>query len=177
MEMPHTEPEAIKPRPDYPPKTPPPPKRPSSPPPPDALRSDLLRGLPVPRRSGRAGVPVMKNRRGSSWTLDAEPWVPAKAARHVAERLTAWGCKAPALLEDVVSFLVTSIITDGSRRISVHVSEQNHHVLILALSHQAPDVALAEDVLPTLRDLGAVSCGTENSSEGRQVWALLDLAS
>lgn len=177
MDTPHTDPEGIKPRPDYPPKTPPPPKRPPNPPPPDPPRSEaekLLHGLPVPQRGHRPGLPVMKNRRGASWTLETGPWIPKKAARHVAGRLTDWGLRAPDMLEEVVTTLTTAVIADGGRRISIHLSEQDGRVIVLALSHQDSH-ASAGDVLPALRDLGTASCGTETTSEGRQVWALLDL--
>lgn len=174
---PSIEPEGHKPRPDYPPKTPPPPKRPPSPPTPDR-RSEadrLLHGLPVPQRAHRPGLPVMKNRRGTSWTLETGPWIPRKAAGHVADRLTDWGLKTPETLDQVVALLVTTVIADGGRRISVHLSEQDGRIIVLALSHQDPATALTDDVLPALRDLGAASCGTETTSDGRQVWALLDL--
>ncbi|MDH6695636.1 hypothetical protein ACIQKE_12175 [Streptomyces griseoviridis] len=177
MEMPYTEPEAIKPRPDYPPRTPPPPKKPPSPPPPEPPRSELLAGLPVPQRAGRVGHPVMRNRRGASWSLEARPWVAAKAAREVAGRLAAWGFVTPRHLDDVVRLVVETVVEDGGRRVSVHLSEQDDRALILGFSHQAaaPGAPLAETVLPALRDFGTDSCGTEVTSEGRQVWALLAL--
>ncbi|MER5950206.1 hypothetical protein ABT127_29555 [Streptomyces sp. NPDC001904] len=174
-----TEPENIKPRPDYPPKTPPPPKRPPSPPPPDPPRSEaeaLLAGLPVPQRAHRRhGLPVMKNRQGASWTLETGAWIPKKAAGHVTDRLATWGLRAPDTLGDVVQMLVSTVQGDGGRRISVHLSEQDGRALILALSHQAPTTPLADEALVSLRGLGAASCGTETTAEGRQIWALLDL--
>lgn len=179
MDVPNSEPDTAKPRPDYPPKTPPPPKRPPSPPPPDPPRSHhrLLEGLPVPQHSGHAGIPVMKNRRGMAWAMEAQPWTGKKAVRHVAGKLGEWGIKMPASLDEVVSVLVSTVIADGGRRISVHLSEQDHRILILAISHHASPGALDEHVLPTLRDLGATSCGTELTGNGRQLWALLNLAS
>lgn len=178
MDTPHTDPEDIKPRPDYPPKTPPPPKRPPNPPPPDPPRSEaekLLHGLPVPQRGHRPGLPVMKNRRGASWTMEAGPWIPKKATGHVAGRLADWGLPAPKTLEDVVSLLAATVVADGGRRISVHLSEQDGRIIVLALSHQDPAGHPTTDVLAALRDLGAASCGVETTAEGRQVWALLDL--
>ncbi|MFE1949990.1 hypothetical protein ACFW9D_05910 [Streptomyces sp. NPDC059524] len=182
MGTPSSEPEQpdnIKPRPDYPPKTPPPPKRPPSPPPPDPPRSEaelLLEGLPVPQRSAtRAGLPVMRNRRGASWTLETGAWIPKKAAGHITGRLTDWGLTAPGALHDIVTLLVSTVIADGGRRVSVHLSEQDGRIVVLALSHQPPDGDLPGDMLATLRGLGASSCGTETTGEGRQVWALLDV--
>ncbi|MEW2301943.1 hypothetical protein AB0958_18550 [Streptomyces sp. NPDC006655] len=165
--------EAIKPRPDYPPKTPPPPKKPPSPPPPDPPRSDLLAGLPVPQRAlDRSGRPVMRNRRGASWTLEAAPWAAGKAAGHVADQLADWSFAAPDSLADVVRLLVATAVSDGGRRISVHLSEQDGMALILCLGHQHAESS-GDDVLDRLHNLGADSCGTEMTPEGRQVWALL----
>ncbi|MFI0243057.1 hypothetical protein [Streptomyces sp. NPDC016845] len=170
------EPEAIKPRPDYPPKTPPPPKKPPSPPPPDPpTKEQLLAGLPVPQRAGRAGHPVMRNRRGASWSLESATWTPGKAARHTAEQLTGWGFTVPAQLEPVVRLLAATVVADGGRRISLHLSEQNGLALVLCLSHQQTAARETADMLAALRDLGTDSCGTEMTAEGRQVWALLPL--
>ena len=172
MDMPYTGPEAIKPRPDYPPKTPPPPKKPPSPPPPAPTHSDL-HGLPVPQRAGRTGHPVMKNRRGASWTVETAPWAPGKAIRHVTAQLAGWGLIAPRSLDEVVQLLAATVVADRGRRISVHLSEQNGMALILCLSHRRAGTVETADVLTALRDLGADSCGTEMTAEGRQVWALL----
>ncbi|MFJ8827671.1 hypothetical protein ACIREE_38770 [Streptomyces sp. NPDC102467] len=169
------EPEEIKPRPDYPPKTPPPPKKPPSPPPPDPPRSDLLPGLPVPQRAGRAGHPVMKNRRGTSWMLESAAWTPAKAARQVTAQLADWGFTAPGTLEAVVQLLTGSVVADGGRRVSIHLSEQDRMALVLCLSHQQAQAPETPEVLTALRDLGTASCGTEMTAEGRQVWALVPL--
>lgn len=174
METPDTEPEAIKPRPDYPPKTPPPPKKPPSPPPP---QTGLDPRSPVPQRADHTGRPVMKNRPGANWSLEAQPWAPGKAVAAVAGRLTKWGLKPPTTLEGLVRYLVATVVEDGGRHVSLHLAEQDHQALILALSHQPQPPELDAEVLPRLHELGAVSCGTETTPEGRQVWALLDLAS
>ncbi|MER8061147.1 MULTISPECIES: hypothetical protein [unclassified Streptomyces] len=176
MEKQPREPEAdapLRPRPDYPPKTPPPPKKPLSPPLPDRSRSELLEDLPVPQRGGRSGRPVMRNRRGAAWTLEAAPWAPRKAYEHVEAQLTGWGLAAPRRLEEVVRLLAGTVVADGGRRISVHVSEQNGLALVLCLSHRPAAADEATDVLDALRELGTDSCGTEMTDEGRQVWALL----
>ncbi|MFJ9381611.1 hypothetical protein [Streptomyces sp. NPDC101455] len=171
MEPQDTGTEDIRPRPDYPPKTPPPPKKPPSPPPPQTrvdtapARLDAFRG----RR-------VMANRQGATWSLEAQPWVGKKAVANVTERLAKWGLRGPESLDDVVLLLVAAVVGDGGRHISVHLAEQDHQALILALSHQ-PDAADVQDaVLPRLHELGAVSCGTELTPDGRQVWAVLDCA-
>lgn len=172
---PDTGPEAIRPRPDYPPRTPPPPKKPPSPPPPQTWL--IPSGLPVPQCTGRAGRPVMKNRQGAAWSLEAQPWAPGKAFAEVAERLAKWSLPAPACLEQLVRQLVTTVVADGGRHVSLHLAEQSNQILLLALSHQAlASRPLNEDVLTALRELGAASCGTEMTAEGRQVWAVLDLA-
>ncbi|MET8826062.1 hypothetical protein ABZX40_13400 [Streptomyces sp. NPDC004610] len=168
--------DAPKPRPDYPPKTPPPPKRPLSPPRPERGQESAL---PEPQRAARSGRPVMKDRAGANWTLDAQPWAvrsaPGKAVAAVTEQLGKWGLPVPADLDALVRHLITTVLGDGGRRVSLHAAEQDHQVLMLALSHQPNPPALDGEVLPRLRELGAVSCGTEAAVEGRQVWAVLDL--
>lgn len=167
-------PEAIRPRPDYPPKTPPPPKKPPSPPPPQAL-VPLAGGAPV-RLDASRRLRVMANRPGGNWQFEAAPWAPKKAVAAVVERLAEWKLRAPEGLDEVVLFLVASVVPDGGRHVSVHLGEQDGQLLVLALSHR-PDLAeLGEVPLLRLRELGAVSCGTHVSEEGRQVWAVLDLA-
>jgi hypothetical protein len=71
--------------------------------------------------------------------------------------------------------LVTAVLADGGRRVSVHLSEQHGQVLVLALSHQAAVEDEGGELLTAVHDLGAASCGTETTAEGRHVWALLDL--
>lgn len=173
MDTPVEGPEAIKPRPDYPPKTPPPPKKPPSPPPP---QTRLHADVPV-RLNAVRGRRVMANRQGATWSLEAQPWAGTKAAGHVADRLTRWGHPPPAHLDAVVQFLVATVVHDGGRHVSLHLAEQDRQALILALSHQPATEALATPVLTRLQEMGAVSCGTELTVEGRQVWALLNLAS
>ncbi|WP_328674176.1 hypothetical protein [Streptomyces sp. NBC_00328] len=130
------------------------------------------------QRSGRVGRPVMKNRQGASWSLEAQPWAPGKAFTEVTGRLGKWGLKAPDALEALVRHLVTTVVADGGRHISLHLAEQNNQALVLAFSHQPhPSQPWDDDVLTRLRELGAASCGTEMTGEGRQVWAVLDLAS
>lgn len=177
MDEPTTGPEAIKPRPDYPPKTPPPPKKPPSPFPPDPPRSELLTGLPLPQRlDSRHGHPVMRNRQGAAWSLEAQPWAAGKAIREVSGRLSEWGLQPPATLDGLVRQLVAAVVADGGRHVSLHLAEQDHQVLLLAFSHRPQPAALDAGVLPRLSELGAVSCGTEVTGEGRRVWAVLDLA-
>ncbi|MFE9812244.1 hypothetical protein ACFYRN_38410 [Streptomyces sp. NPDC005227] len=172
---PDTGSEAIKPRPDYPPKTPPPPKKPPSPPPPQTLEA-ASSALPKPQESARAGRPVMKNRQGAAWSLEAQPWAPGKAVAEVTERLGKWGLKRPDGLEALVRHLVSTVVADGGRHVSLHLAKQNDQALLLAFSHHArPDQPQDDDVLERLRELGAASCGTEMTVDGRQVWAVVDL--
>jgi hypothetical protein len=119
----------------------------------------------------------MANRQGATWSLEAQPWAGKKAAAHVTDRLTKWGLRHPTGLDEVVHFLIATVVNDGGRHISLHLAEQNRQALILALSHQPTPADLGDTVLPRLHALGAVSCGTEVTPQGRQVWALLDLAS
>ncbi|MER7645403.1 hypothetical protein [Streptomyces sp. NPDC126522] len=115
----------------------------------------------------------MANRRGATWSLEAQPWAGPKAAANVAKRLAKWGLPRPAELDDVVLFLVSTVVADGGRHISVHLAEQDHQALVLALSHQAEPGGLQDAVLARLHELGSVSCGTEITPEGRQNWAVL----
>lgn len=117
----------------------------------------------------------MKNRQGAAWSLEAQPWAAGKAVTEVTGRLRKWGLAAPDCLEGLVRHLVATVVADGGRHISLHLAEQNHQVLLLAYSHQAQPPRLEGDVLARLRDSGAVSCGSETSLEGRQVWAVVDL--
>lgn len=173
METPGTDPVAVRPHPTYPPKTPPPPKRPPSPPPP---QTRLEPSVPV-RLEAFRGRKVMANRQGATWSLEAQPWAGKKAVGEVAARLTKWGLRQPKALDEVVHFLIATVTADGGRHVSLHLAEQDHQALILALSHQPEPADLGDTVLPRLHELGAISCGTELTPEGRQVWALLDLAS
>jgi hypothetical protein len=119
----------------------------------------------------------MANRQGATWSLEAQPWAGRKAVGNVTERLAKWGLRGPKTLDDIVLLLVATVVDDGGRHISVHLAEQDHQALILALSHQPEPANLGDAVLPRLHELGAVSCGTEITPDGRQVWAVLDLAS
>lgn len=118
----------------------------------------------------------MKNRQGASWSLEAQPWAPGKAFAEVTGRLSKWGLKAPEPLEALLRQLVTTVVADGGRHVSLHLAEQNDQVLLLVFSHHPrPSQPQDDDVLTRLRELGAASCGTEMTGEGRQVWAVLDL--
>ncbi|MFF7335398.1 hypothetical protein [Streptomyces sp. NPDC008150] len=163
--------EDVKPYPSYPPKTPPPPKKPPSPPPPQTQAP----ALPV-RIDARRGRTVMANRAGATWSLEAQPWAAGKAVTLVSGRLTKWGWMIPARLDEVVRLLVDTVTADGGRHLSLHLAEQDRQALILALSHQPTSAAPDSPVLAQLQELGAVSCGTELTQDGRQVWAILDLA-
>ncbi|MFJ9352469.1 hypothetical protein [Streptomyces sp. NPDC101237] len=171
-ETPQSGPDPVKPRPDYQPKTPPPPKKPPSQPTPDPSRSDLLAGLPVPQNLSRTGFPVMRNRRGASWPLEAAPWAPGQASRRVSAQLSRWHLAPVTTVDEAVRLLAATVVEDGGRRISVHLCEQDHTALVLCLGHQQTQAGAATDLLTELRALGADSCGTEMTAEGRQVWAL-----
>lgn len=171
METPDVEP--IRPRPDYPPKTPPPPKKPPSPPPPQTRYGPQ----PPVRLDAHRGRTIMANRAGATWTLDAAPWAGKKAVSEVTARLAKWGIRPPSTLDATVRHLVATVVQDGGRHVSLHLAEQDRQALILALSHQPNPADLGDTVLSRLAELGAVSCGTEITPDGRQIWAVLDVAS
>ncbi|MET7390843.1 hypothetical protein ACFYPT_35550 [Streptomyces sp. NPDC005529] len=118
----------------------------------------------------------MKNRQGAAWLLEAQPWASGKASAEVTERLGKWGLRRPDGLEALVRHLVSTVVADGGRHVSLHLAEQNDQALLLAFSHHAyPSRPRDDDVLARLRELGAASCGTEMTVEGRQVWAVVGL--
>ncbi|MFQ3560432.1 hypothetical protein QZN11_27095 [Streptomyces gramineus] len=90
-------------------------------------------------------------------------------------QLSRWHFVPPPSLDQVVRLLTATVVGDGGRRISVHLSEQNNTALVLCLGHQQAQAGETPDVLAELRALGADSCGTEMTADGRQVWALLPL--
>lgn len=162
-------------RPDYPPKTPPPPKKPVEPPRPEGNATPgpvLVR----PRLAAR-----IANRRAANWTLENAPWSPAKAGRHVTEKLAEWGYQLDsgreASITAVTVLLARAALTDGGRRISLHLADQDRQALILLLSHQPGHAPVGEDLLRSVTALGVVSCGTDTDQEdgGRRRWALADL--
>ncbi|MFC8124462.1 hypothetical protein [Streptomyces sp. NPDC057302] len=129
----------------------------------------------MPQHGTRTGRTVMKNRPGVAWTLEAQPWAGAKAYKEISTKLIKWNLRAPAGLEALVRHMVATVVADGGRHVSVHLAEQSRQLLILAMSHQAKAGAISEDVGARMLELGAVSCSTEMTAEGRQVWAILDL--
>lgn len=151
--------------PDYPPKTPPPPKRPPSPPRP------TIGTAPAPRPSMR-----IRSRRMATWVLEAQPWSPAKARRHVIGRLHDWHYQAADdTAGDVTELLVKTAAGDGGRRVSLHLADQDRQALVVVLSHQ-PGLSVSEgSVLAEVASLGASSCGTDMGEDGRRLWAVLDL--
>ncbi|MFJ3880760.1 hypothetical protein ACIPW5_25290 [Streptomyces sp. NPDC090077] len=156
--------------PSYPPKSPPPPKKPvEAPRPQPAVKpSKQVEVRAQPRM-------IVRNRRTVALTFRADPWAPKKAARQAVEALHGWGY--PGLDEGdaatAVQLLVTAAVTDGGKRISVHLGDQDHKVLIAVLSHVAgpPD----ETVLSKVAALATVdSAGTDTGDDGRRIWAVLD---
>lgn len=155
-------------RPDYPPKTPPPPKRPVEPPRPE--------GAVATRPRPRA---LISNRRAANWTLDNAPWTPAKAGRHILGQLDAWHYQpAPALadrLTQVTELLTRTALADGGRRISLHLADQDQQALVMVLSHTPGRDVSSEALLRDVAELGASSCGADTATDGRRLWAVIDL--
>ncbi|MEV4975563.1 hypothetical protein [Streptomyces scopuliridis] len=173
--------------PDYPPKTPPPPKRPVSPPRPEIPPAQ---GVPRPRGpqgpltgTARRGV-AMRNRRGVNWPMEAAPWSVKGVQRRITNQLGEWGYR-PALaaleaVQAVVGHLVTAALGDGSRRISVHLTDQNRQICVLVLSHQTGQATghapVGDDTLTRITEYPIVSsCGTDTAADGRRLWAVIDL--
>ncbi|MGW0315159.1 hypothetical protein [Streptomyces flavidovirens] len=93
----------------------------------------------------------------------------------MAGKLAKWGMRTPEALEALVGQLVATVVTDGGRHISLHLAEQDGQILVPAFSHRPHPSQLEAGFLARLRDVGAVSCGTEMTAEGRPVWAVLGL--
>ncbi|MFE9558153.1 hypothetical protein ACFYOD_32265 [Streptomyces sp. NPDC006703] len=76
-----------------------------------------------------------------------------------------------------MTLLARAALTDGGRRISLHLADQDRHALALVLSHQSGHAPEGEDLLREASALGVVSCGTDTDQEdsGRRRWALTDL--
>ncbi|MFD5899124.1 hypothetical protein [Streptomyces sp. NPDC060366] len=167
--------------PDYPPKTPPPPKKPISPPRPDTGGGSSGPGTVA--ATGRRGV-AMRNRRGVNWPMDNAPWTTAKARRRVLVQLAEWGHRlsdpAVEVTSRVVQLVVTAALADESKRISVHLTDQDEQACILALSHGTDLTAGyapgGDRVLTELGTLPVVSsCGTDIAPDGRRIWAVVNL--
>ncbi|MEU2955642.1 hypothetical protein [Streptomyces xanthochromogenes] len=157
-------------RPDYPPKTPPPPKRPVEPPRPEANTAVAAR----PRMRA-----VISNRRAANWTLDNAPWTPAKAGRHILGQLDAWHYQPTAALAacltQITELLARTALADGGRRVSLHLADQDRQALIMVLSHTAGTDITSDELLRGIADLGASSCGADTATDGRRLWAVIDL--
>jgi hypothetical protein len=155
-------------RPDYPPKTPPPPKRPVEPPRPE--------GAVATRPRLRA---VISNRRAANWTLENAPWSPAKASRHVLGQLDTWHYRPAMALADrltqVTELLTRTALADGGRRVSLHLADQDQQALVMVLSHNPGRDSTSETLLRDIADLGASSCGADTATDGRRLWAVVDL--
>lgn len=158
--------------PSYPPRTPPPQKKPVEAPRPQPATK------PKGQLAARRPRMQIRNRQTAALTLRADQWAPAKAAAQALTTVRAWGY--PELdtddLEAAVKLLVGAAVNDGGKRVSVHLADQDHKVLVLALSHM-PDPGPDDDILGALAALRTVdSCGTDTAEDGRRVWALLDAA-
>jgi hypothetical protein len=77
----------------------------------------------------------------------------------------------------VTVLLARAALSDGGRRISLHLADQDRQALILVLSHRAGHAPEGEDLLREVTGLGVVSCGTDTDQEdgGCRRWALTDL--
>ncbi|MFJ7996149.1 hypothetical protein ACIQ7D_03110 [Streptomyces sp. NPDC096310] len=157
---------------DYPPKTPPPPRKPVSPPFPDPPRP----GAPgrVTTRDRRRVM--MAGRRGVNWPLERQEWTPAVAGRRVVGQLRAWGYRPDEeMVAGVVSLLVRTAASNGGTRVSLHLADERPHALVLVLNHCPGMAAPSDQVLRELAALGVTDCGTDTGTDGRRLWALLDL--
>ncbi|MGW2858835.1 hypothetical protein [Streptomyces sp. NPDC001205] len=139
-------------RPDHPPRTPTPPKKPAEQPRPEVATPGSV--LVRPRLAAR-----IANRRAASWGLENAPWSPAKPGRHVFGKLAEWGYRLDsereADLAAMTALLTRTALTDGGRRVSLHLADQDHQALILILSHQQGQAPEDEGLLREASMLGA----------------------
>lgn len=121
----------------------------------------------------------IRNRQTAGLTFRADPWAARKAGAQATATVRAWGyahLDEPDL-ETAVRRLVDAAVADGGKRISVHLADQDHRILAVALSHvagAAPDEGAVLTELAALRTV--VGCGSDVGPDGRRVWALLDAA-
>ncbi|MCX5129888.1 hypothetical protein [Streptomyces sp. NBC_00347] len=170
-----TSPEAKgpKPPPTYPPKTPPPQKKPAEAPRPQLAAKPQSESEITVRRPRM----VVRNRRTAAIALRADQWAPSKAVRQVLDIARGWGYPAldEADLDSAVRTLVTAAVTDGGKRLSIHLGDQGHKLLVAVLSHTPG--ATDDTVLPAVAALRTVdSAGTDTGDDGRRMWAVLDAA-
>ncbi|MFE6845341.1 hypothetical protein [Streptomyces sp. NPDC057686] len=139
----------------------------------------------TPAEAGGSNVPPdrarprmeIRNRQTAGLTFRADPWAARKAGAQATATVRAWGyahLDEPDL-ETAVRRLVDAAVADGGRRISVHLADQDHRILAVALSHvagAAPDEGAVLTELAALRTV--VGCGSDVGPDGRRVWALLD---
>ncbi|WP_063760855.1 hypothetical protein [Streptomyces aureocirculatus] len=172
----HAQEAPLKPRPDYPPKTPPPPKKPVSPPAPNPPTQNTA---PVRVRTSV----VIRDRRAANWALENAPWSPRRAAEDVVRKVGEWGLlnekadKARTLAQ-LTRLLTEAALTDGGRRITVHVTDRHQHLLVMAVSHVAQTgAAVDREFLREVTSLGIVECGMDADGDepGNRRWALLAL--
>ncbi|MFK0044188.1 hypothetical protein ACIQU4_08775 [Streptomyces sp. NPDC090741] len=155
---------------------------PSSPP---RTPVEASRDRPVARQPGRQAVdrarPRMeiRNRQTAGLTFRADQWAAKKAGAQATATVRAWGyahLDEPDL-DAAVRRLVQAAVADGGKRISVHLADQDHRILAVALSHVAGAAPGEDAVLTELAALRTVvSCGSDVAPDGRRVWALLDAA-
>ncbi|MEU7553705.1 hypothetical protein AB0B01_15390 [Streptomyces sp. NPDC044571] len=134
-------------------------------------------GGPNPPFRGRSAPRMqIRNRQTAGLTFRADEWAAQKAGAQATARVRAWGY--PHLdeheLDTAVRLLVRAAVADGGRRISVHLADQDHRILAVALSHvtgTAPDDGVLTE-LASLRSV--VGCGTDAAADGRRLWVLLD---
>ncbi|MFD0341219.1 hypothetical protein ACFVH0_21535 [Streptomyces sp. NPDC127117] len=126
----------------------------------------------------------MVNRRGMNRVLESAPWAAGKARGAVVCQLGKWKYR-PAqdtvtVVEAVTTLLVEAAVADGGTTVSVHLSDQDGQVCILALSHHTDLTTRADDVGgEVLRQITAhravTGCGTDAGPDGRRVWAVIEL--
>ncbi|MGW8726127.1 hypothetical protein ACWGNF_08880 [Streptomyces sp. NPDC055808] len=122
---------------------------------------------------------AISNRRAANWALENAPWSPGKAGRHVLDQLDAWHLRPStgpaARLTEITELLTQAALADGGRRVSLHLADQDQQVLVMVLSHTPGRDVTSDALLRDVADLGASSCGADTATDGRRLWAVIDL--
>ncbi|MFF3981274.1 hypothetical protein [Streptomyces sp. NPDC001828] len=58
---------------------------------------------------------------------------------------------------------------------SLHLADQDQQVLVMVLSHTPGRDVTSDALLRDVADLGASSCGADTATDGRRLWAVIDL--
>lgn len=125
------------------------------------------------------------------WLLPAKPASVGEARRRVDRTLITWGLRMPREARESLSLVVSELVTNGvthggsGTKVTVHVaaSRVRHEILVEVydLDQHLPTVQVAQDEDENGRGMFLVDAytsgqwGSEQTEEGKRVWALMPL--